>query len=69
MAFCLMLFSIETVTSIVRRQLNPIGLRLVGCLVLASLAIFWWLFLAGTQHRYLFPFILMIIIWLLSRRH
>jgi hypothetical protein len=66
MAFCLILFSIETMTSIVRRQSNPTSLRLAGCVVLASLAIFWWLFLAGTQHRYLFPFILMTIIWLLS---
>jgi hypothetical protein len=33
--------------------------------MLAIFAICWWLFFAGIQHRYLFPFILMIIIWLL----
>ena len=64
MAFCLMLLSIEAVTSIVRRQFNPVGLRWLAAVVLAGLAICWWLFFAGTQHRYLFPFILMIIMWL-----
>ena len=64
MAFCLMLLAIEALTSMLRRQFIPISLRLVGSVVLASLAICWWLFLAGTEHRYLFPFILMIIMWL-----
>ena len=63
-AFCMILLSIDTVASIVNRQFDPAGLRLAGCVVLAGLAICWWLFLAGTQHRYLFPFILMIVMWL-----
>ena len=64
MAFCLIFLTIDAVTSIVKRQLDPTGLRLAGCVVLAGLAICWWFFLAGTQHRYLFPFILMIVMWL-----
>jgi hypothetical protein len=64
LAFCLIFLVVEAGTSVMKRQWNPAVFRLAGCLVLAGLAIFWWLFLAGTQHRYLFPFILMIIIWL-----
>ncbi len=64
MAFCVILMSVETVTNTARRRLSPMSLRLVGCVALASVAIFWWLFAAGTQHRYLFPFILMMIMWL-----
>jgi hypothetical protein len=63
-AFCLIFLVVEAGGSVARRQWNPVVFRLAGCFVLAGLAIFWWLFLAGTQHRYLFPFILMIIIWL-----
>ena len=64
MVFCLILFGIEAAKSIVRRQFNPIILRLAGSFAVASLAIFWWLFFAGTQHRYLFPFMLMVVMWL-----
>ena len=46
-------------------KIESVSLRLAGCLGLSIFAIFWWLFMAGTEHRYLFPFILMIIIWLL----
>ncbi len=64
-AFCLMLFGVETIASIVGRELKLVSLRLAGCLGLSIFAVYWWLFMAGTEHRYLFPFILMIIIWLL----
>jgi hypothetical protein len=64
MAFCLILIVLETVPNTAGRRLSAMSLRIVGCLVLASVAIYWWLFVAGTQHRYLFPFILMIIMWL-----
>lgn len=64
MAFCLILLSIEAITGIGKRQFSSLILRLAGSFALASVAIFWWLFFAGTQHRYLFPFILMIIMWL-----
>jgi hypothetical protein len=60
-----MLFSVETIASIVGRKFKSVSLRLAGCLGLSIFASYWWLFMAGTEHRYLFPFILMIIIWLL----
>ena len=62
--FCLMLLGVQFVTGIINRRWDPVGLRVLGCVVLAIFAICWWLFFAGIQHRYLFPFILMIIIWL-----
>ena len=64
MVFCLMLLGVQSVASIINRSWDPLSLRLVGCVMLAIIAICWWLFFAGIQHRYLFPFILMIIIWL-----
>ena len=64
MVFCLLLLGIQSVTGIINRRWDPASLRLAGCVVLASLSVCWWLFFAGIQHRYLFPFILMIIIWL-----
>jgi hypothetical protein len=64
MVFCLLLLGIQSVTGIINRRWDPASLRLAGCVVLASLSVCWWLFFAGIQHRYLFPFILMMIIWL-----
>jgi hypothetical protein len=53
----------ETIESIVNRQGSAMGLRLaVAGMILVS-AVCWWIFLAGPQHRYLFPFLLMVIAW------
>jgi hypothetical protein len=53
----------ETIESIVNRQGSAMGLRLaVAGMILVS-AVCWWIFLAGPQHRYLFPFLLMVVAW------
>ena len=58
---CFLLF--ETAKSVVKRQWAATGTRLVaGGLILLS-ATYWWIRLAGQQHRYLFPFLLMVIVW------
>jgi hypothetical protein len=58
---CLVVF--EAVRAIVGRQCCAMGVRFaVAGLILAS-AVCWWIFLAGQQHRYLFPFVLLIIAW------
>jgi hypothetical protein len=53
----------ETFQSVAKRQWNAIGLRLAAAGIILLSAICWWIFLAGQEHRYLFPFILMIIAW------
>jgi hypothetical protein len=56
---------IETVHAIVGRRFSAVGVRFaLAGLVLAS-AVCWWIFIAGQQHRYLFPFILLVIAWLI----
>jgi hypothetical protein len=61
--FFLCLIVVESFQSVAKRQWNTIGLRLAAAGIILLSAICWWIFLAGQQHRYLFPFILMIIAW------
>ena len=54
---------VEAVHSIAKRQWSAVGVRFaVAGMILVS-AVCWWIFLAGQQHRYLFPFLLMVIAW------
>jgi hypothetical protein len=57
------LIVVETIQSVLKRQGSSVGAQLavVGFLLVA--AVCWWIFLAGQQHRYLFPFILLSISW------
>jgi hypothetical protein len=57
------LMAAETIRSIVRRQWSPVSMRLGAAILILLAAICWWMFLAGQAHRYLFPFLLMLIIW------
>jgi hypothetical protein len=61
--FFLCLIVVESFQSVAKRQWNAIGLRLAAGGIILLSAICWWIFLAGQEHRYLFPFILMIIAW------
>jgi hypothetical protein len=54
---------VEAVQSIAKRQWSVVGLRFaVAGMILVS-AVCWWIFLAGPEHRYIFPFLLMVIAW------
>jgi hypothetical protein len=57
------LFVVEFVQSVAKRQLNAVSVRLAVAGMIMAGAICWWIFLAGQQHRYLFPFLLMMIAW------
>ncbi len=57
------LIVVEAVESIARRQWSALGLRLAAAGMILVSAVCWWTFLAGQQHRYLFPFLLMVIAW------
>jgi hypothetical protein len=54
---------VEAVQSIAKRQWSAVGLRFAAAGMILVSAVCWWIFLAGQQHRYLFPFILMVIAW------
>jgi hypothetical protein len=58
---CLLLF--ESVRSVVKRQWTATGSRLVAAALILLSAFYWWIRLAGQQHRYLFPFLLIVIVW------
>lgn len=57
------LLVVEAVQSIAKRQPSAVGLRLATAGMILVFAVCWWIFLAGQQHRYLFPFLLMVIAW------
>jgi hypothetical protein len=52
-----------TVRSVIKRQWSAVGVRLVTAALILVSAVCWWMFLAGQEHRYLFPFLLMVIAW------
>jgi hypothetical protein len=54
---------IESARSIVKRQWSAVSLRFATAGTILVFAIYWWMFLAGQEHRYLFPFLLMILVW------
>lgn len=54
----------EAAQSVIRRGRSAVGMRLGAAGIILTSAICWWMFLAGQEHRYLFPFILMVIAWL-----
>lgn len=58
---CFLLF--ETGRSVVTRQWTATGSRFVAAGLILLSAIYWWIRLAGQQHRYLFPFLLIVIVW------
>jgi hypothetical protein len=55
----------EALKSVANRRWNPTSLRLAAGGMILIAAVCWWMFLAGQQHRYLFPFLLMVIAWLI----
>ena len=54
---------VEAVQSIAKRQWSAVGLRLATAGLILVSAVCWWIFLAGQEHRYLFPFLPMVIAW------
>ena len=55
---------VEAVQSIAKRQWSAVGVRFAAAGMILVSAVCWWIFLAGQEHRYLFPFLLMVIAWL-----
>jgi hypothetical protein len=58
------LVAFEAVQLIGKRRWSVTAVRLAVAGIIMAAAICWWIFLAGQQHRYLFPFLLMLIAWL-----
>ena len=51
--------------SLVKKRFEPSLLRFSGAMIIILAAAYWWIFMAGIQARYYYPFILIVIIWLL----
>jgi hypothetical protein len=58
-------FAARFVGSGFKREFWPLTFRLIGLFAVIAGGCFWLLFFAGPQHRYLFPFILMMVVWFL----
>jgi hypothetical protein len=56
-------FVVEAAQSFARRRWSPVGMRIAAAGVILVSAVCWWIYLAGEEHRYLFPFLLMVIAW------
>ena len=54
---------VEAAQSVGKREWSATGVRLAAAGIILAAAICWWIFLAGQQHRYLFPFFLIVIVW------
>jgi hypothetical protein len=52
-------------SSLFRLGISDLGLRFVISLLVFSSALYWWMTMAGQEHRYLFPFIMLIMSWLI----
>ena len=57
--------AIEAIFLLRRHRLPEAGLRLAVSVAFAAAAVWWWVNLAGMELRYLFPFLLMLIAWLI----
>jgi hypothetical protein len=55
--------ALEAIQSIARRKWSAASLRFLAAGLIAVSAVCWWIFLAGQEQRYLFPFLLMVIAW------
>jgi hypothetical protein len=53
----------ETGGAIARRQWSALGVRFMAAAIIGVAAVCWWIFLAGQDPRYLYPFLLMVIAW------
>jgi hypothetical protein len=53
------------VCSVCKRQFSEVGLRFAIALLIITAALYWWMVMAGLEHRYLFPFIMLIMNWLI----
>ena len=51
--------------SLTRLGISHLGLRFVSSLLVFVSALYWWVTMAGQEHRYLFPFIMLIMSWLI----
>jgi hypothetical protein len=56
-------FLVEATRSLLKREWTATGTRLVAAGLILVSAVYWWIRLAGQQHRYLFPFLLIVIVW------
>jgi hypothetical protein len=51
--------------SIIKRRFSDLGLRAAASATIFSATLYWWITMAGEEHRYLFPFIMLIVSWLI----
>jgi hypothetical protein len=54
-----------SVHSLLKWRFSDLGLRFVICLLIIFLSLYWLVTMAGQEHRYLFPFIFVIMCWLI----
>jgi hypothetical protein len=52
-----------TISSLLRLGCSGMAIRLLTAAALLCGALYWWVHMAGEEHRYLFPFILLSIAW------
>ncbi|MCX6960719.1 MAG: hypothetical protein NTW91_10680 [Verrucomicrobia bacterium] len=61
----LLISIVSLIYSISRLQFSVLGLKFATSLLIFSAALFWWVTMAGQEHRYLFPIIMLIMSWLI----
>jgi hypothetical protein len=52
-------------SSIYKMRFSALGVRFATSLFIISASLYWWVTMAGQEHRYLFPFIMLIMSWLI----
>ena len=51
--------------SLSRLGTSDLGLRFATSMMVFASALYWWMTMAGQEHRYLFPFVMLILSWLI----
>ena len=68
--FCLIAITtlvllVTLIRSICNRRFSELALRCATSLTILFAALYWWVNIAGEEHRYLFPFIMITMTWLI----
>jgi hypothetical protein len=53
------------VYSLIKWRFSCLGMKFLVSLIIIATSLYWWVTMAGQEHRYLFPFIFVILSWLI----
>jgi hypothetical protein len=53
-----------SVYSLLKWRLSDLSVRFIASLIIIVSSLYWWVTMAGQEHRYLFPFIMIIMSWI-----